>query len=247
MFVLVACVVLMIAGIRLRLFIPLYFAIALFEPILSLPISNSSYFRIYQVLFFLFIIVSFVKPAVSDSYKNEDVHKALRISYISMFAFLMFSLLYVTSVINFLSYLVNFPISGYIIYRISRSAKNSEIILSVFIIYAVFSGIYGLVHDRYLVFEYGRRYFGTYADPNYSALFYTIGIIACLGKTCIPKPLTYIAASFLGLLLLMSNSLTSYIIIVVLLFIYTVFHKPRLALVTVIAAVSLVAILYFMN
>lgn len=242
--VLFVSLLLMLLGFSSRLFAPLYFAFVLFEPVLSIPFFQASYFRVYQVLFVVYLALIERHNVRRWFHRIKQREQPLFFLVIAMLVFLALSPLYVTGIVKGASLLINFVILGYMSLKIAEKEWNYEVILGYITVFAAMSAIYGFLHGREMVVSYGSRHFGTYADPNYSAYFYAIGLIACFAKNKLTTTIKTIIALVLAYALYRTNSMTGYIFITITAFIYCFNVRKHYALLMALVALMGIAFLY---
>lgn len=211
-------------------FILSYFALIFFEPILVVPIIGGSFFRIYQLLFIFRIINDILKKIKYKTY--------LKLNLIASFLFLFLSLFYSINIDGLVSMSINVFILVYI--TVSFRPERKETIINKIFVYVAFfsilSGVYGFLYIDSLDYGYVSRSVGIMGDPNYSALFYTLGIFAVIGNDLISPKIKMIFLISLLTLLVSTISLSGIIGIVLLLSLYFWVLKPRKGLMVVFAA-----------
>ena len=188
--------------IRRKEFILSYFALIFFEPILELPFVGGSFFRIYQLMF---LILLFFEARSNKKYNFRN-----NMNYIAAIIFLALSFLYVESIEGIISSIINVLILIFIT-TYNNEKEMKEIysnIFAVIAIFSTFSGIYGFIYGVTLNYGYVSRMGATIGDPNYSALFYTLGLFSLVGTHSIHKKIKLLLAGILCIFLLLTVSLT---------------------------------------
>lgn len=185
-------------------FIFSYFALIFFEPILVLPFGGGSFFKIYQIIFLLRFIFDVINR------KKYKFHLVL--NTIAGIVFMISSIFYVGSIETLLSTITNTLLLIYIIIIINQDEVGRELfyskILGVVGIFTALSGVYGMLHSNALDYGYTMRFGATIGDPNYSSLFYTLGLFSLIGSDAISKTLKRILIFILCLSLLLTVSIS---------------------------------------
>lgn len=200
----VSILVLFLINIKNDNFILSYFALIFFEPILELPILGGSLFRVYQFLFIIRILLDLIDN------RKFSINKKNNINILAATIYLLLSLAYISGFESVISSFINISILIYIVSYKHKS--NFEYILSKILavvgIFSVLSGLYGLLFGEPLFFGYFLRYGATIGDPNYSALFYTLGFFALLGTNSLPSKLRRVLILILCFLLVTTVSIS---------------------------------------
>jgi O-antigen ligase len=201
-------------------FIYSYFALIFFEPILILPIIDGSFFRIYQIIFFIRILLELIKNV---KYKNSNV-----LNVFAAIIFFLLSTLYTLSLIDLVSTFVNVIILIYILIHLLKTDKKRHLneIFAVVSVFSILSGLYGFIFSTGLNFGYATRYGATIGDPNYSSLFYTLGFFALLGTDKFKKKTKILLSIVFISLLLSTVSLTGILGTLFLFIIYLCIISP---------------------
>lgn len=195
----------------------MFFALLFFEPILTLPFVNCSFYRIYQLLFVYKIIIDIFHRKREFEYKN--------LVCIIFFIIAITGLIYL-SFLSYISLIINTAIVVYIS-LVKKEEKNYYNKLLYFVgLSAFFAAIFGLF--RGATFSYGDFYRRciTVEDPNYSALFLIIGLWSIVENNEFNKHERYIYSAFIILSLLLTVSLTGIFTLMITLLIY-IFIKSK--------------------
>lgn len=177
----------------------LFFGLIFFEPILVLPFGGGSFFRIYEILFLIKVIVDI---------KNNKAK-------LSMNRFNIFSSLFII-ITGFIYKGINAEISliintFIIIYILCKKYKNEnfyEELLYTMGTMIAFSSIYGFFRGSIASYGTFNRLSTTISDPNYSALFLNIGFFSLLGNKMCGIIEKKILLTIIGISLLLTVSLT---------------------------------------
>lgn len=170
-----------ITNINKDIFCLYYFALMFFEPVLTLPFELGSVFRIYQSIFLIKILNDFKNNV---TFNNLPLHKV-----ILAIILITWSLVTSQGMSTVVSMIINLIMLLYIFSRISsnkRKDENYSLMLFIMFLFSMLSGFYGLYSGN--VIAYGSsfsRLSGTIGDPNYTALFYLLGIFSLLGTEVI--------------------------------------------------------------
>lgn len=221
-------------------FIFSYFALIFFEPILVLPFVGGSFFKIYHAIFIIRLII--------DAINNKRYKINFKINIIAAFVFLLTSFLYIEDVNVIISSIMNILILLYIVIVYLNKEKNEASynkILAVIGIFATLSGIYGILFISGINYGYTMRFGATIGDPNYSSLFYTLGLFALIGTNAIGKKLITVLIVILCISLLLTISISGIVGTILLFVIYFGIKKMSKG---VLSAASIFAVfLVFMN
>lgn len=210
-----------------------YFAIMFFEPVLNLPFELGSVFRIYQLLFLTKILLDAKKGV---TFAVPQLHKILL-----SIMLITWSVVTNQGTSNILSMIINLVILLYIFSRISSSEQNdknySQMLFTMFL-FSFLSGFYGLYGGSQMIIGGVSRYSGTIGDPNYTALFYLLGIFSLLGTNVIySSRVKAVLFSIMFIFILLTVSLTGIAGLAVLLIIYYLFKDKKVALVAIIVII----------
>lgn len=236
--IIVLATALLIYGMKHKCFYQTYFCIMFFEPVLNLPFGGS-YFRIFEALFGVELFFQYAKKP--EKWKRIGITRYVCFGLY----FILISFLYVNSAAESISVFLNVAIIVYCAIQMSKSKGNREIALTTIGVSAMFSGIYGLLNKNGLSFEYGIRYSGTINDPNYSALFFILGIIAMLGTSLLGKKIRWGVIGVLLLALLRTISLSGICIGALSIMLFMFLNKPKRVFLYTIGVI--VAFLLFMT
>lgn len=220
-------------------FLIVYFVLIFFEQILIVPFVGGSFFRVYQILFFVRLLIDF----------NKNKHfKFEKLNLFSGFLFLLFSLSYINSNSELISMFLNVIIIIYIVLQ----NKNSEYYLyhKVFVyvgIFSVLSGFYGILFLPYLSYGDFNRYSSIVGDPNYSALLYTLGFFSLVGSQIISKYIKNSLLVILVLLILTTVSLTGFVGMIFLMSIYLWFTDSRKRFYNLMGLAAVITVFFSVN
>ena len=205
-------------------FVYSYFALIFFEAVLNIPyIAGISVFRIYQMIFIFRIVMDYKKTKKSKFKKVFDYN----INIIAGIIFFLLSLIYITNFTEAISYFINISILIYItILGKDKNVAYSKI-LAIISIFSIFSGIYGVLFINPIY----NRYSAVIGDPNYSALFYTLGIFSLIGTKAFCDKLKIILGIILCFLLVLTVSISGILGTILLFVLYLFIINPKKAMV----------------
>lgn len=189
----------------------LYFGLVFFEPILNLPFVGGSMFRIYQIIFLIKILLD-IKNGNSRLYVKN-------ISSICGIILIITGFIYQNFISNF-SIIINVILILYAIYKNNDSDKFYKELLYVVGIMIFYTAIYGFFKGNELNYGSFVRKTTTISDPNYSALFLSIGIFSVLNNAIFTNKEKIIVLLTLVVSLILTVSLTGIIGTTILFLIY---------------------------
>lgn len=218
-----------------------YFALMFFEPVLALPFDLGSVFRIYQILFLAKILLD-IKNKVT--FAIPPMHKIL-------LAIMLITWSAITNhgLSTILSMAINLIVLLYIFSRVSsnKNDKTYSHMLFVMFLFSFLSGIYGLYNGVDLAYGGFSRLSGTIGDPNYTALFYLLGIFSLLGTDEIKSlKIKAVLFSVMCIFVLFTVSLTGIMGLAVLLIFYYLFKDKKLALLLIMAIIFFAVCVYYL-
>lgn len=240
MFLLVLIIGVFVLNLNKDVFYFFYFAIIFFEPVLVLPFELGSVFRVYQLFFLAKILLDAKNKVV---FAMPPIHKILLAVLL-----ITWSVLTNQGMSTVMSMIINLVILIYIFSRISTNERKNTMysqMLFVMFLFAFLSGVYGLYNG--VEHSYGgfSRFSGTIGDPNYTALFYLLGVFSLLGTDVISsKRVKAILLSIMGIFILLTVSLTGIAGLLVLLIVYYFYKDKKISLLLVIAIIILIVSLY---
>ena len=216
-----------------------YFALIFFESVLVVPFIGGTFFRLFYLLFFIRLILDII---AKSKYKWDipTIILAVLMGVTAVF--------YSISLSRLFSVGMNILVVTYIMLSLKRQENQSDAfggLLTYIALFAVLSGIYGLIHG--FVNESGTfvRFYGSISDSNYSAMFYTIGLFASFGASLIKKPWARILLSVMLVLLVVTTvSVTglAFAGILMLIFLFMSGRKKTALIMLLIGAVAITAI-----
>ena len=190
----------------------LYFPLIFFDSILVLPFGGS-FFRIYELVFIIY------------TFLNGNLKIDRKIIPFALFA--LFSFYYSESISWVVSIVLNTLIMYLIFTKLWDSEENRNVVFQIIALATVFSALYALLNTSGISGSYGVRYSGTVSDPNYSALFYLIGIISLLCTNKFKLFVKGVLFLFLFYSLLRTISLSGILISVLLIFLFSFFATKK--------------------
>lgn len=219
-----------------------YFAIIFFEPVLVLPFGLGSVFRVYQILFLMKILFDAKNRVV---FTVPPIHKSfLAVMLITWSVFTNQGMSTVMSMI------INLVILLYIFSRSSTSKRRYELysqMLFIMFLFSFLSGIYGLYNGADFAYGGFSRLSGTIGDPNYTALFYLLGIFSLLGTDEIKSfKIKAVLFSVMCIFILLTVSLTGIVGLAILLVFYYLFKDKKLALLLMVAIIIFAVCVYYL-
>lgn len=222
LFVLTTVTFLFLIYIKKDEFLYSYFPIIFFEQLLVLPFVEGSYFRVYQALFIIRILFDLI-----NNKRLYPFSSRLNISAGVIFIFLSF--LYLNNLEAVASMAINVLIVLYILLQTGRAQKHKfyNDVFAVIGIFTAFSGVYGLFFGSATDYGFTSRVSGIIGDPNYSALFYTLGIFSILGTDSINRNIKKVIVIILLLLLLLTLSISGIVGATSLFILYKWFQSKR--------------------
>lgn len=236
----IICIVLtifLIINIKKDEFDYIFFGLMFFEPILQLPfISNASFFRIYQILFIIKIIIDIKEKHFKIKWKN--------ILTILAGLLIITGSLYL-NILSYISLVFNTIIVYYFMCKEYKSQDYYENLLYTVGIFIVFSAIYGFFRGNTLNFGGFKRKSTTINDPNYSALFLDIGIFSIIGNNQINKKEKIIETSILIISLTLTVSLTGIMLCIAMMLLYIYMKNKELC--AKITIFSILTLIIFIN
>lgn len=161
----------MVSGIKNNLFYPSYFVVMFYEYNNAMPIGGS-YVRLYLLIF----ITAVIYDALMGKKIEIEMNVLLRFGAFLISVFLIKSSLFKTA-----DYVINGLIITYISLKMINDNQLKERVLISLAVSSAFTSLYGIVFPRYDEFDDPFRYFGFIDDPNYSALFYSLGLFSLVG------------------------------------------------------------------
>jgi hypothetical protein len=227
----------LLANIKKDKFFHTFFALVFFEPqvhsaLIFSPIMLSSLVKVYYIFFLFRIVIDL---------KNKTKFKFDIISTVLGVLFIITTFAYAENFTSGASYMSKtVAIILYMTYYFKASDNREKIIgdlLSVVALFTLFAGVYSLTRGIY----WDNRLCSTIPDPNYSALFFAMGLFSSFGATMFKKWLRIIITIALAGLLLMTMSLTGIFVALFVLFIYLLItkgFKKVLIAVLIIAAIG---------
>lgn len=210
-------------------FIYSYFPIVFFEAVLVIPIIGGSFFRIYQMVFLIRVIREILKL------ERRTIDVKITINLIALIVFFGSSVLYINDISGIVSSILNAAILFYMYTQFIHKKGNEAYsqILAIVGFFVCFSGIYGLMYGTGIDYGYTMRISATIGDPNYSSLFYTLGMFSILGTQSISNKLKILLFSIIFVLLMLTVSMSGIFGTLLLLIIYISVINYRKALVIV--------------
>ena len=193
----------------------MYFILIIFEPILTLPVLGGSFFRLYEILFFLKIILKL---------KNGYKFKVDKISCLFAAVLLITGLFY-QSYVGFFSLLINIIIITIIFQNYGDNSSDCYDLLYSIAIAVFFSCIYGFFRGATINYGSFIRRTTTISDPNYSALFLNIGLYSIINNPNIKKNIKTIMFITMLAYLVLTVSISGLICFVITLCIYFIVYK----------------------
>jgi hypothetical protein len=195
-----------------------YFALVFFEAVLVLPIIGGTFFRVYQFLFLFRLLYDFNKRIL---FKRNYI-----LNFLTAITFLILSFSF-ANLNQYFSLMINVFITAYIFLNTtSYSGKKLHNVFLYIAIFSILSGIYGLFFIKPIDYGTFYRFVGVMGDPNYSALFYTLGIFGVIGSNIQNKAIKLTLFSLSSLLLLSTVSISGILITTFLLLTYQLIRNP---------------------
>lgn len=205
---------------KTNLFFLTYFALMFFEQIIIIPNLEGSFLRIYQVLFLVRIIYDLV------SFKIK--FNPLRFNHFSSIFFFLGLLLFL-NLNEIISIFINIFIITYILFFYNnKEVKILNLILMFFSIFILSSGIYGIFFIPPINYGSYLRFSSIIGDPNYSALFYIIGLISSLFYTNYNRIHRFLLFLLYTILIIITFSFTGYFFYIITVLSYLFFIKRRM-------------------
>lgn len=197
---LISCILIsaiLIKNIRNEEFEHLYISLFLFEPIMVLPFVGGSFYRIFQFMFFIKVLL--------DIKDNKAKIKLNLLGAISGLILIITSTFY-DDINGFISMIINVLILLYIFYKKGKSDDYYQKLLYSIGVNAFFMTLYGFTNGRTINYGKFSRFSTTISDPNYSALFINLGIFSILGNKAFSKKekMLFLTSLFISLLLTVS-------------------------------------------
>lgn len=213
---------------------------------LQIPFVGIGLFR-YGILLLLFLNV--VRPKVSYIEKS----RALQIAICLLFTIFVLVPAKDVSVLMYIPVMVYFAILWK---EIEGNREKAKQIFESFTITMIISIIVGLIQERtstelstigsnYMELP---RFFATFNDPNYAALFINAAICMCLGMKLFPKTLRIIILGVLYIGMLMTVSMTAILCNIIVLFALRVMkYGIRLQFITtiIVGTIALVGLYFY--
>lgn len=219
-----------------------YFALIIFEPVLVLPFGLGSVFRIYQLLFIIKIIID---------YKNR---KNFRIPLMHKQVLAIILIIWSVTVNQSISFIFSMTVNLFIILYIfsyissnKQKEENYSYMLFTIFLFALLAACYGLYNINKIFHLENYRFGSTIGDPNYTALFYLLGIFSLLGTKVINsfrmKLLLFLVMCFF---LILTVSLTGIAGFSVLLIMYFLIKDKKIALLILLLIILFTGCLYYL-
>ena len=204
---------------KTNLFFLTYFALIFFEQIIIIPYLEGSFLRIYQVLFFVRIIYDLVSFKIKLNPLRFNQFSSL-IFFLGLFLFL--------NPYEIISIFINIFIINYILFFYNnKEVKILNLIVMFFSIFILFSGVYGIFFIPPINYGSYLRFSSIIGDPNYSALFYIIGLISSLFYTKYNRFIRFLLFLLYTILIIITFSFTGYFLFIVTVLSYLFFVKRR--------------------
>ena len=219
-----------------------YFAIIFFEPVLALPFELGSVFRVYQLLFIAKILADAKKKAL---FTFPPIHKILLVLML-----VTWSIFTIQGISTMMTMVINIVIVIYIFSRINTAQRRNDMysqMLFVMFLFSFLSGIYGLYNGVGIEMGLFSRLSGIIGDPNYSALFYILGIFSLLGTDVISSNRVKILfALIMCVFVLLTVSIAGITGLIILLVLYYLYKDKRLAMLLMVVIIFSVVLLYYL-
>ncbi len=230
-----------IANMRKDRFLYTFFALVIFEAqlhsdLIFSPYMLSSLVKVYYIVFAVRVVMDVIRKT---KYKFDWLSTALALIFIAT------SFAYAPDFSSGASYMIK--TAAVVLYMIFYLGANTERdksvgeMLSVIALFMLLSGVYGVTRNLY----WDNRLCSTIKDPNYSAMYFAMGMIASFNATLFKKWFkAFITASLAGLML-MTMSLTGIALTCIVLAVYFMVTQgfKRVILVIGIIAVVIGAVL----
>jgi len=198
-----------------------FFALVFFETqvhstMIFAPIMFTSLIKVYYVLYIVRVIIDLIGRT---KYKFDWISTILALLLIGT------SFMYAKSFSSGASYMAKTSaVILYMLYYLRANGDRDDMLgefLSVVALFTLFAGVYALSRGVY----WDNRLCSTVHDPNYSAMFYAMGLFASFGATKFKKWIRIIISIVLIGLLLMTMSITGIMVTSLILLIYFLFTK----------------------
>lgn len=198
-----------------------YFVLLFFEPILDLPILGFSFFRIYQFIFIIRVLYDYTQKRGPKPQFSLNVWAVI--------VFVGTSFLYVDSMSSLVSPIINSVIIIYFLLYYQDDTSYLSQMLAIIGLFSAASGMYGFFFGRQIISSSYIRYSSVIDDPNYSAMFYVLGILSLYGTNAINKYGKIVLIGILIVLVGLTVSITGAIGLVLLSLGYVLFVNPQKA------------------
>lgn len=189
----------LVTHIRDKNFEYLFLGLIFFEPILTLPFSGGSFFRLYEILFLVKVVL--------DIRENKAKLKLSKYIILSGLFIIVTGFFY-QGISEQISLIINTLIMIYIICKEDNNNEFYDEMLYVIGVLISFTAIYGFFRGKILNYGSFNRMSTTISDPNYAALFLNIGFFSILGNKKCEKTEKKVLLTVLGIALLCTVSLT---------------------------------------
>jgi len=205
-----------LANIRKNRFLFTFFALVIFEPqlhstLVFAPIMLSSLVKVYYIAFAIRVVLDILKKS---TYKMDWSSALLAL------IFIVTSFSYATSVSSGALYMLKTAaVMLYMIFYLGANAERDEMLgemLSMIALFMLLSGVYGLTRNLY----WDNRLCSTIQDPNYSAMYFAMGLMASFNASIFKKWLKTLISLGLVVLMIMTMSLTGIALTMLVLVIY---------------------------
>ena len=204
------------ANIRNDRFLYTFFALVIFEAqlhsdLVFSPYMLSSLVQVYYVVFAVRVVFDILKKT---KYKVDWVSSLLAL------IFIVTSFAYAPDFSSGASYMIKTAaVMLYMIFYMGANRDRSQALgelLSVIALFMLLAGVYGISRNLY----WDNRLCSTIKDPNYSAMYFAMGLIASFNATLFSKWLKAFIITGLAGLMLMTMSLTGIALTCLVLVIY---------------------------
>jgi len=198
-----------------------FFVFVIFDSVYIIPFIGLSLVWVYYLLFAARVVMDIRYKKI---YLKTDIS-----DYIILF-FVVTSFVYGNSHTVF-SNIINSLIILYLNLQIKNSADRGatlcfQDIFKALLLVICASGLYGFLRGNYIQYGSIKRFFGVMPDPNYSAMFFMIGIASYFGLETKKRKDTVLFL-IICLMLLMTVSISGMVGFVVIMFLYLLFRYPQ--------------------
>ncbi len=229
------------ANIRKESVLYTFFALVFFEVQVhsDLVLSGWMFTSLVQVYYIVFAVRVIIDVCKKSKYKLDVIAILLALWFAAT------AVRYQTDFSSGVVFMVkNAAVVLYILFYLKANVERNRALgglLGVIALFTLFAGVYALTRSIY----WDNRLCSTIHDPNYSAMFYGLGLFASLGATLFKKWLKIVISVCLSGLLLFTMSITGIFLTGIILVVYFLMTKgiKRVAIVVGILVALLAGIL----